>query len=85
MDYTPISARRVVIGFSMTGFVALLPLLFLVLETRPLPAGLVADSGGVVGALVLGLVSVVLTTAVVALIALTVVTARRAARRPSRA
>ena len=85
MDYTPISARRVVMGFSMTGVVALLPLLFLFLETRPLPAGPVAGSGGVWGALVLGLVTVVLATTVVALIALTVVTARRAVRRPSRA
>ncbi|MBC7631292.1 hypothetical protein [Aeromicrobium sp.] len=85
MDYTPISARRVLLGFSLTAFIALVPLLFLLLKSNPLPVQFLADADGGHGRLVLGTGSVIVTMMLVGLIALTVTAASRVVRRPSRA
>ena len=85
MDETPISARRVVLGFALSGGVALLPVLVLLVQAVALPSGLLADAAGVDRVLLLGVGSVVLTMALVGLAAVTVTSALRLIRRPSRA
>ena len=86
MDYTPISARRVLLGFSVTAFLALVPLLFIFLESNSLPVDLLADAdaNGGYGGLVLGYGSVIITMMLVGLAALTITIAGRVVRRPSR-
>lgn len=85
MDYTPISARRVVVGFSLTAFVALAPLLFLFLSSSPSPVGAATDGVDGYRGLVLGAGSLVLVMLLIALVTLAIITARRVVRRPSRA
>ena len=85
MDETPISARRVALGFALSGGVALLPVLVLLVHAVALPSGLLADATGADRVLLLGVGSVVLTMALVGLAAVTVTSALRLIRRPSRA
>ncbi|KAA1395178.1 hypothetical protein [Aeromicrobium ginsengisoli] len=86
MDYTPISTRRVILAFAVTGFVALAPALFLVLQSRhPGPLSLFADDDGGYRGLVLGAGSVVVTASLVGALMLLAAIGRRVLRRPSRA
>ena len=86
MDYTPITARRVLVAFSFTVFVALLPVFYLVLErgsAGPLSVFSSPDGHSRDTLLVVG--SVVLTAAVMGALVLVMLIARRVARRPARA
>lgn len=86
MDYTPISTRRVLLAFAITAFVALVPALFILLQSGgggPL-RGLGRADGGYRG-LVLGTGSVVLTALLIGAFMLTVTLGRRIVRRPTRA
>jgi hypothetical protein len=86
MDYTPISTRRVLFAFAATGFVALVPALFLVLQSRHSgPLSLLTDDDGSYGGIVLGAGSVVLTASLIGALMLLVAIGRRMMRRPSRA
>jgi len=84
MDYTPINARRVLVGFVLTGVVAFLPILFVVAQATSLSLDLSVDLGAVYRAVMLGVVSVVVMAALVSMVALMVVSARRAMGRLSR-
>lgn len=83
MDYTPISTRRVLMAFALTAFVALVPALFLLLQSGPLSGR--GDAGGAYRALLLGAGSVVLTAFLIGAFMLTVAIGRRMIWRPSRA
>lgn len=86
MDYTPISTRRVLVAFALTGFVALLPLLFVVLQTRHSgPWPMLSDGNGGYRGVVLGIGSVVMTAVLIGALMLLVAIGRRMVRRPSRA
>lgn len=85
MDYTPISARRILLGFAFTAFIAILPLLVVYLRQHTLPVDVFPDTDGGYRGVVLGIGSVVSAMTLVALATATVLTARRMARRPSRA
>ncbi len=86
MDYTPISTRRVLLAFAFTAFVALVPALFLVLQSGD--GGPLGRLGGIEGGyrgFVLGAGSVVLTAFLIGALMLTVALGRRIVRRPTRA
>lgn len=86
MDYTPISTRRVLIAFALTAFVALVPLLYLVLQSGNVaPLSVLADADGGYRGLVLGMWSAVLTASMIGVLMLTVAAGRRMVRRPTRA
>ena len=86
MDYTPISTRRVLVAFAITGFVAFLPALVLVLRSRHAgPLDLLVDDSGSYHGFVLGAGSVILTALVIGALMLAVAIGRRMIRRPSRA
>jgi hypothetical protein len=88
MDYTPISARRVLLGFGMTAFVALFPALFLLLQSGhagPVSLTFLADSDGSYRGLMLAAGSTLLTMFLIGALMLAVVVGRRIARRPSSA
>lgn len=86
MDYTPISTRRVLAAFAITGFVAFLPALFLLLQSRPTgPLSILVGPEGGYRGLVLGAGSVVLTASVTGALVLAVAIGRRMVRRPTRA
>lgn len=84
MDYTPISARRVLLGFAFTGFIALLPALYVLLQSDRTPP-FVTDASGFYRAAGLMIGSVLLTAGLIALFVLLVSLARRAARPPTNA
>lgn len=79
MDYTPISAGRVLAGFALTLIVGVAPMLAVVLNHSP-----VSVSGGY-GGLVLGLGSIAIALTLIGLSWLTVALGRRVVGRPSRA
>ncbi|MCW2831935.1 MAG: hypothetical protein JWP31_2627 [Aeromicrobium sp.] len=83
MDYTPISVRRVLFGFSLTALTAVLPLLVVMLRSSPWSGD--AFTGGVDGYrwVMLGVGGVIGTMALVSLAALAWLVSRRAAGRPS--
>jgi hypothetical protein len=86
MDYTPISTRRVLLAFALTGFVALVPALYLLLQSETGgPLSLFSDADGGYRGLVLGAGSVVLTAFLIGALMLTVAIGRRMVRRPTRA
>lgn len=85
MDYTPINARRVLVGFSLTGLFAVLPFLVIFLDTHTLPFGVAVDASGVYRALMLGVGSVVMMAALAGVVALAFAVARRAVGHVSRA
>jgi hypothetical protein len=74
MDYTPISTRRVLLAFALTGFVALLPALYFALHQGGASRGVLLVSG-----------SVVLTAALIGAPVVVVSIGRRLIRRPIRA
>lgn len=84
MDYTPISTRRVLLGFGFTAVIALLPILFVLLRVDGAPVGTLIDAVGGYRGLVLGAGSII-TTLLVGLVTAVVVVARRVVRRPTRA
>lgn len=81
MDYTPISAGRVLVAFAMTIIVGLVPVLLIVLNANSSILGN-TDVGD--GGLALGLGSIAVAIALIGLTWLAVAFARRAVRRPSR-
>ncbi|AXT86061.1 hypothetical protein C6I20_13285 [Aeromicrobium sp. A1-2] len=86
MDYTPIGMSRVLMAFACTGFVALLPPLFMWLQSGH--DGLLsafADTEGGYGDLVLGAGSVALTASLIGALMFAIALGRRMVRRPSRA
>ena len=86
MDYTPISARRVLLAFAFTAFVAVVPALFLALQSGtggPLLS--LTDSAGRYQDIVLAAESAVLTASLIGVLMLTVTLGRRMVRRPTRA
>ncbi|WP_332666611.1 hypothetical protein [Aeromicrobium sp.] len=86
MDYTPISTRRVLFAFAATGFVALVPALFLLLQSGHsgvLP--LLADDDGRYRGVVLGAGSVILTASLIGSLMLLAAIGRRMLRLPSSA
>lgn len=86
MDYTPISARRVLMAFGLTAFVAVLPALFCLLQAGHTgPMSFLDEAGSGYRGLVLGAGSVILTMLVIAALMLVVVVGQRMVRRPSRA
>lgn len=86
MDYTPISARRVLAAFGITAFVALLPALYVGLRSRHTgPLALLTGNEDGYRGVVLGAGSVVLTALLIGACMLTVAIGRRMVRRPSRA
>lgn len=86
MDYTPISTRRVLLAFAVTAFVALVPALFLLLQTgHGGPLSIFADADGGYRGLMLGVGSVVLTALVICALMLAVAIGRRMIWRPTRA
>jgi hypothetical protein len=82
MDYTPISAHRVLLAFSVTAFVALGPVLFMFLQSSSV--GFVAGQRGGYRGLVLGAETFALTLVLLGLISVTVMFGRRMVRRPFR-
>ena len=73
-------------AFACTAFVAVLPVLFLVIRSSGVgPVGAGPDTDGGYGGLMLGAGSVVATALLVAACMLTVAIGRRVVRRPSRA
>ena len=82
MDYTPISARRVLLGFGLTGFVALLPVVFIVLHSGTTPWKFAAGADGSYRGLVVTTVLMLTLALVTWLVSLAVT---RLSRRPSRA
>lgn len=85
MDYTPISTRRVLVAFALTLFVALLPLLYLILHSGsdgPLP--IEAGSDGTQRDVLVALSSAVLTAALIGVSMLLMTIGRRVVRRPAR-
>jgi ascorbate-specific PTS system EIIC-type component UlaA len=86
MDYTPISTRRVLLAFAFTAFVALVPVLYFLLQSgHGGPLSIFADADGGYRGLVLGAGSVALTTSLIGAPMLMVAVGRRMVRRPSRA
>ena len=86
MDYTPISTSRVLVAFACTAFVALLPPLFMWLQSgHDGPLAMLADTDGGYRGLVLGAGSVALTASLIGALMLAVALGRRMVRRPSRA
>ncbi|MEV7398573.1 hypothetical protein [Aeromicrobium sp. NPDC092404] len=86
MDYTPISARRVLLAFAFTAFVALAPALFFFLQSgASAPLDRVTNADGGYRELVLGTGSAVLTASLIGVLMLTVALGRRMVRRPTRA
>ena len=85
MDYTPISMRRVLLAFAFTAFVALVPVLFVVLRSGAGPLASARDAEGGYRDLVLGAGSVMLTALLIGALMLTVALGRRMVRRPTRA
>jgi hypothetical protein len=84
MDYTPISAGRVLAAFALTVIVGVMPVLAIVLKDNSStlgPLGVIEGYGG----LVLGLGSIALAMALIGLTWLAVAFGRRVVRRPSRA
>jgi hypothetical protein len=75
MDYTPISTSRVLAAFALTAFVALVPILFFVLQS----------GAGIHDQIVVGVGSAALTAVLIGALMLTVALGRRMVRRPSRA
>lgn len=85
MDYTPISARRVLVAFSLTVFVALLPVFYLALQRGSSGLSVFSSPDGRSRDTLLVVGSVVLTAAVMGALVLVMLIARRVARRPARA
>lgn len=85
MDSTPISARRVVLGFALTAFVALLPVLFLLLESGSVPWASMSSAAGGYRGLLIGAGSVVAAALLIGAASIMVLVGRRVVRRPSRA
>jgi hypothetical protein len=85
MDYTPISTRRVLVAFTFTVFVALLPVFYLVLHGGADSLPLVGAGDGPSGDLLLAVGSAVLTAALIGVSTLVVAIGRRLVRRPARA
>ena len=85
MDYTPISARRVLVAFSLTVFVALLPVFYLALQRGSSGLSVFSSPDGRSRDTLLVVGSVVLTAAVMGALVLIMLIARRVARRPARA
>ena len=86
MEYTPISARRVLLAFTLTAFVALVPVLFLLLQSgRGGPFSALADTDDGYRGVMLGLGSVLLTAFLIGALMFTVAIGRRVIWRPTRA
>ncbi|MCW2750046.1 MAG: hypothetical protein JWR83_1156 [Aeromicrobium sp.] len=81
MDYTHISARRVLMAFALTAFVALTPVVFLFLKSGPI--GFLGTHGGYRG-VVLGVETVALALVLIGLLSTAVLFGRRVVRRPTR-
>ena len=84
MDYTPISAGRVLIAFALTTLVGLLPVVFVIGSSKSV-ISLLSDAGGVYGGLAIGVGSTVMVLALVGLPWLVVMIGRRVGGRPFRA
>jgi hypothetical protein len=86
MDYTPISARRVLLAFGLTLVVALLPVAFLVLHGGSDGSTSVnAQSDRSPRDMLLVVGSAVLIAAMIGVLVLVISIGRRLARRPARA
>ena len=86
MDYTPISTRRVLLAFAFTAIVAVVPVLFVLLDSRSNGThSLIPDTEGDYRGLVLGAGSLVLTVFLIGAPMLMVAIGRRIVRRPTRA
>lgn len=83
MDYTPISARRVVLGFSLTIMMALLPLAAVSMSSTTWSLGFLGLGGDGYRGLVLVVGSTVVAMTFAALATVVWQAARRVSRRPS--
>ncbi|MCW2801444.1 MAG: hypothetical protein JWQ70_2916 [Aeromicrobium sp.] len=82
MDYTPVSAHRVLFAFAATVFVALMPLLFTVLQS--MPTGFLVDPHGGYRGVILGVETVAVSIALLVLLVAAIALGRRVIRGPFR-
>lgn len=82
MDYTPVTAHRVLVAFAATVFAALMPALFMLLQAAPV--GLLGDPQGGYRGVVLGVETVALTLVLLVLLVVAITLGRRVIRRPFR-
>lgn len=83
MDYTPITARRVLVAFSLTAFVALLPVVLVLIQPGSPMHGFMADAGQVYRGVVLGAGGATLVVLTAGVVAAVQASGRRTARRTS--
>jgi len=82
MDYTPITAHRVLVAFAATILTALMPAMFMIL--RAAPVGFLGGPHGGYRGIVLGVETVTLTLVLLILLLAVVTLGRRLIRRPFR-
>jgi hypothetical protein len=82
MDYTPVTAHRVLVAFTATVFVALMPALFMILQSEPV--GFLGGPHGGYRGVVLGVETLALALVLLILLVAAISLGRKLVRRPFR-